>query len=111
MGDCCAAHAKHWGKKRSIQKVTLPSLLSELTDVAFKLIWVLHRFESASRRFLNHGPSIMIIGIQVLKVMTFFPRIEPVTHVLIVHPRVPINYMSDATSSTSLKHQQHIRIS
>ena len=83
----------------------------QLTDIALKLIWVPHSFEHTSGEVLTHHATIQVIRIQVLKVTTLPLWIKPITHVLIVHLHISMNCLSDATSSTSLKHQQHIEVS
>ena len=94
----------------NLQEVTLPSFLSQHTDAALKLIQVLHPVEPASEEILTHRPTIHVIHIQVLKVTTLFPRIKPINHVLVVNLHISMNCLSDATLSTSFKHQQHISI-
>ena len=68
----------------NLQKVTINCFLSQLTDVALKVLWVLHPFKPASWEVLTHRPTIQVICIQVLKVTTLFPRIQPVTHLFVV---------------------------
>ena len=94
-----------------LQKVTLLSFLCQLIDVALKLLWVLDPFEPTSQEVSTHCRIVQVICSQVLKVTNLFHRIEPIAHVLIVHLCIPMNYLSDATSSTSFKHQQHLRVS
>ena len=94
----------------TLQELILPSFLSQLTDAALKLVSVLHPFKPASWEVLANCPTIQVICIQVMKVSTLFPRIKPITHVLVVCLPILMNCLSDATSSTSPKHQQHIGV-
>ena len=90
--------------KVSFQEVTVTLILSQLTDVPLELFWFAHPFETASWTALAHCPTIKIICIQVLKVMTLFPRIELFIHVLIVPLHVLMICLGNATSCASLKH-------
>ena len=80
----------------NLQEVALSPLLSQLTDAALKLFQVLHLSEPASEEVLAHHPTIQVIGIQVLKVTIFFPRIQSIAHVLVVCLCVSMNCLSDA---------------
>ena len=110
MGDCCAGHVSYRVRHVNLQEVTFPSFHSQHTDVALKLAWILHPFELASGEVLAHCLTIHVIRMQILKVMTLFVRTEPITHALIVHLRISMNCLSDASSSTSLEHQQHVEV-
>ena len=86
------------------QEVTFIKVPCQLTDVALKLIWFAQPFEPTSWMALAHRPTIKIICIQVLKVMTLFPSIKPFIHVLIVRPHIGMNCLRNATLCVSLKH-------
>ena len=108
MGDHCAGCANHWVRNINLQEVTLPSFLNQFANVVLKLLWVLHPFQPTSQEVLTHHSTILILGIQVLKVMSLFARIEPFTHILLVCLHISMNCLSGATSSTLFKHQQHV---
>ena len=96
-------------RKVNLEEVTLPSFLSQLTNAALNLIWILYPSEPAGQEVSTHDPVIQVIRIQVLK--TFFPRIEPIAHVLVACLHVSMNCLSDTTLRTLLKHQQHVGVS
>ena len=95
----------------NLPEVALTNLLSHLGNAALKLIWVVHPFESTSWKWLAHHSAIQVIRIQVLKVMTLFPRIKSIAHVLVVCLSISMNCLSNAASCVSLKCQQHFRVS
>ena len=95
----------------NFQKVTFVWVLYQLTYVTLKLIWVAAPFIPTSQKVLAHGPTVKIVSIQLLKVMTLLNRIELFIHILIVRLHVSTKCLSNTALCASLKHQQHIRFS
>ena len=81
------------------EEVILTLFLSQLTDLVLKLIWVLHPFEPTSQEVLAHCPTIQVIGIRVLKVMTLLSGVKPIAHVLVACLHIPMNCLSDIPCS------------
>ena len=91
------------------QEVALTLILNQLADV--KLFQVFHPSKPASLKALAHHPTIWVVCIQVLKVLTLLLGIKPIAQVLVVCLCILMKSLSDAASSTSLKHQEHVRVS
>ena len=92
----------------NLQEVALTPILSQLTDAM--LFWIFHPSKPTSQKDLAHHPTIQVICIQVLKVTTLLFGVEPIAHILVACLHVSMNDLSDAALSTSLEHQQCIRV-
>ena len=74
--------------------------------VARSLIWSgsISTFEFASWKWLQHRPTIAIVGVEVLKVAGFFIGIVEISHIFIICRCISMDCLGNPSLNSSLEH-------